>query len=152
MSAAPSSSSVPAVFYDADADRISVEPTSPRDPWDAGRVRLTHVLRDDNGNVGAHVLDLGPDAAREFADAILCAARAVEPAGTPRHIRGPVQDAFPVWRDGDRIRNAAGEGYADVVDDEQVARHASVAMEARHFQDAAFCVAVLSLRQQERAS
>jgi Zn ribbon nucleic-acid-binding protein len=146
-----SSPPMPAVFYDVDADRIAVEPAPAREPWDNGCVRLTHVLRDDNGNVGPHVLDLSPDDARELADALLCAAAAaapdgVRPPGTPR------QDAFRVWREADRIRNAAGVGYADFVDDEQIGRHVRAHLDEARYQDAAFCAAVLSLRQQERAS
>lgn len=149
----PSSSSVPgtpAVFYDVDADRIYVESAPALQPWDTGRVRLTHVLRDDNGSVDGHVLDLAPDAARELADAILCAAHAVDPVATA--VQGPRQGAFPVWREGDRIRNAAGEGYSDGVSETQILGHARASLDAGHYRDAAFEVAVLSLRQQERAS
>jgi hypothetical protein len=138
-----------AVFYDIDADRLSVEPGPSNDPWDTGRVRLTHVLRDDNGNVGPHVIDLSPDSARELADALLCAASTVAPAGV-RPPGTPRQDAFPVWREDGRIRNATGEGYSDHVDDDAIARHVLANMEAQRYQDAAFGVAVLSLRQHER--
>lgn len=76
------------------------------------------------------------------------------PGDTPAAagLRGPRQDAFPVWREGDRIRNAAGEGYSDVVSDAQIMRHARASLDAGHYRDAAFEVAVLSLRQQERAA
>lgn len=74
------------------------------------------------------------------------------PSPVQRAAAGPRQDAFPVWREFGRICNAAGVGYSDDVPDEQIIRHVQNDLGLRDFQSAAFGVAVLSLRQQERGA
>lgn len=138
---APSSSSVES-FYDADADRIYVEAAPPRDPWGTGRVRLTHVLRDDNGIVDGHVLDLVLDDARAMASAIFRTARDLD----------PVEASYAV-REGARIRHRDGRGYGDSVPDADIERHLEEAeAQLRNYLDQArFCHAVLQLRAEERS-
>lgn len=128
-------------FFDADADRMYVEPVPARQPWDMGRVRLTHVLREDSGGVASHVLDLTVEDARLMACTLVQAASEVGQ-----------EDALAV-REGDRIRSTRDDsGYVDSVSDENIQRHLKAAEETlrRALDDARFCQAVLALREEER--
>jgi hypothetical protein len=156
---APSPSSVPddalvavpaRTYYDEQAEclQVAVEDRHlPRDRWS---IRVVHWMRDDSGEFGDYVVRLSPHDALQLAEDLRAAADLVAPV--PPALRGPRQDAFPVWREDGRIRNHAGVGYADGVDDDDIVRHVRDYLDAGRFQDAAFGVAVLSLRQQERAS
>lgn len=55
------------------------------------------------------------------------------------------------WREGDRIRQADGSGFADFVPDEQVRQYMERDIVEGKPNEAAFCAAVLALRQRERS-
>lgn len=142
-------------YYDQHAERVEVgvyDRHMPRDQWS---IRLVHHLVDDVGRFDAYDLRLSPGDALGLAEDLRAAVDCVLPpasgetsasAPTP----GPRQHDFPVWREGDRIRSAAGTGYGDEVPDARIRRHVCEALAFESYQDAAFCVAVLSLRQSER--
>lgn len=56
------------------------------------------------------------------------------------------------YRDGKRIRHPKGYGYGDLVPDEDIRRHLNEHVEAGKVEEAAFCAAVLALRQSERSA
>ena len=56
-----------------------------------------------------------------------------------------------VWREGNRIRNGDGVGYADRVSDGEIWKHIARSVPDKHLTHIEFAVAVLRLRAIERA-
>jgi hypothetical protein len=136
-------------YYDEQAEclQVAVEDRHlPRSRWS---IRVVHWLVDSGGEFVDYCVRLSVHDALQLADELRAAVDLVAPPVQPTS-PGPWQDAFAVWREENRIRNAAGLGYGDAVGDEAIAEHAQMYLRAGRYRDAAFRVAVLSLRQQER--
>lgn len=54
-----------------------------------------------------------------------------------------------VWREGDRIRQANGAGYGDVVSNDAIKDHLLGAVVAENWHHVAFAAAVLDMRRSE---
>lgn len=73
------------------------------------------------------------------------------PGQWAREIMG-IPEPQRVWREGNRIRQADGSGFADFVSDDQIQQYAIAATRRGEHDQAWFCYMVLAQRSMERAS